>query len=75
MIPCMLNMCYVGVILSTIAMIWGFNNLRKRDKATERYISRLEAENRRLKHAVFVLERKAKGDRMIYTLGAEEVNE
>ena len=73
-ISSMLNMCFMGVFLSGVAVVCGFIGLHKKDKATERYIARLESENRRLKHTVVVMERKAKGERLVYTLGIEEVN-
>lgn len=71
----MLNFCFAGVVLSGIAMVCGFISLNTKDKETEEYITRLKQENRRLKRTVYALERKVKGEKMVRTLSAEEVNE
>lgn len=67
----MLSFCYLGVILSVIAFVHGFTSLRKRDSETERYIARLESENRLLKDKVDRLERKVKGDRLVFTISLD----
>lgn len=72
MIPCMLNMCFMGVFISGVAFVCGVIFLNKRERETDRYIARLEAENRRLKEAVTNIERKAKGDRLIFTVSLDE---
>lgn len=67
MISLTLFMCFVGVILSAIVLVCGFVRLNNKDKETDRYIARLESENRRLKYTVSLMERKANGDRVVYT--------
>lgn len=67
----MLSFCYLGVILAVIAFVYGFTSLRKRDRDTERYIARLESENRLLKDKVERLERKVKGDRLVFTISLD----
>lgn len=67
----MLSFCFLGVILSGIALVCGVMSLNKRDRETERYIARLESENRRLKETVTHIERKAKGDRLIFTVSID----
>ena len=71
MISLTLFICFIGVILSAFALIYGVKNIDKKDKDQARYIARLEQENRRLKYTVSLMERKAKGDRLVYTLGAD----
>lgn len=70
-ISSMLNICFMGVFLSGVAVVCGFIGLHRKDRETERYIARLEAENRRLKEAVILTERKAKGERLIFTVSLD----
>lgn len=67
MISSMLNICFIGVFLSGIALVCGVMSINKRNRKTERYIARLESENRRLKYTVSLMERKANADRLVYT--------
>lgn len=67
----MLSICFFGVFISGIALVCGIVSLNKRDSETERYIARLEAENRSLKETVERLERKAKGDKLVFTISLD----
>ena len=63
----MLNMCFMSVFFAGIVLVCGVAKLSKRDKKLERYIARLEQENRRLKYTMSLMEKKANGDRLVYT--------